>query len=113
MIPPWCGSAVCAGLIAGATIGWGIVVKTKLTEDPGSLDAAQRAFEGNFEKSRGYNWPWFHQRRFGMSIDCFDYESLRICTVNLPTISPDGAKGITQRETFACSRFTCAWAVIQ
>lgn len=108
----WFGKALLLAVIAGSCFGWAWAVVQNLKQDPGSLDSAQRSFEEDFKGSRGYNWPWFHQHKFGLILACRDTgESLRVCTVSMPTLSPDGTLESLHHDPFACSRFKCAWVV--
>lgn len=77
-----------------------------------TLDEAQAKFEANPDTSRGYNWPWYHQKKAGMDLRCSDSadESLRFCTVVLPYVHPDTLEPLgVSFDSFACSTTVCAW----
>ncbi len=75
-----------------------------------SLDRAQATFEKT--DSRGYNWPWYHQKKAGMDLRCHDTvdRSLRFCTVVLPYVHPKTLEPMgVSFDSFVCSTTTCSW----
>lgn len=108
-----------AGIAVFAVMGFFVMIGGKFPnaaslwrEEPPTLDKAQAAFEADPATGRGYNWPWYHQKKAGMDLRCSDTAdgSLRFCTVVLPYVHPKTLEPLgVSFDSFACSKTTCGW----